>query len=157
MWSAVEERGGLVAIAAFLFLYVAIGYPGWKTIGAMSSWALFSVPRLYIVVLLCFVAYWLLAMQKHNGKQSRDTWLWAGAFVLLMLLSVASGLRHQSSLYADYQWRLPTSANMLQANGPVTQNDTILFTAMIPTGYHTAIQKDDDISFDTGGIDQLAQ
>ena len=45
---------------------------------------------------------------------------------------------------------------MLQANGPVTQNDTILFTAMIPAGYHTAIQKDDDISLDTGGIDQLA-
>jgi len=157
MWSAVEERGGLVAIAAFLFLYVAIGYPGWKIVGAMSPWTLFSVPRLYLVVLLCLVAYWLLARrQKDNGKQSRDTWLWAGAFVLLMLLSIASGLRHQTGLYADYQWRLPTSANMLQANGPVTQNDTILFTAMIPAGYHTAIQKDDDISLDTGGIDQLA-
>jgi len=157
MWSAVEERGGLVAIAAFLFLYVAIGYPGWKIVGAMSPWTLFSVPRLYLVVLLCLVAYWLLARrQKDNGKQSRDTWLWAGAFVLLMLLSIASGLRHQSGLYADYQWRLPTSADMLQANGPVTQNDTILFTAMIPAGYHTAIQKDDDMSFDAGGIDQLA-
>src|SRR5882757_760114 len=157
MWSAVEERGGLIAIAAFLFLYVAIGYPGWKIVGAMSPWTLFSVPRLYLVILLCFVAYWLLARrQKDNGKQSRDTWLWAGAFILLMLLSIASGLRHQTGLYADYQWRLPTSANMLQANGPVTQNDTILFTAMIPAGYHTAIQKDDDISLDTGGIDQLA-
>jgi hypothetical protein len=157
MWNAVEERGGLVAIAAFLFLYVAIGYPGWKIVGAMSPWTLFSIPRLYLVVLLCLVAYWLLARrQKDNGKQSRDTWFWAGAFVLLMLLSIASGLRHQSGLYADYQWRLPTSANMLQANGPVTQNDTILFTAMIPAGYHTAIQKDDDMSFDAGGIDQLA-
>jgi Tol biopolymer transport system component len=73
-----------------------------------------------------------------------------------MLLNIASGLRHQSGLYADYQWRLPTSANMLQASGPVTQNDTILFTAMVPSGYHTAIQKDDGISFDTGGVDQLA-
>jgi hypothetical protein len=156
MWDAVEERGGFAAIAALLLLYVAIGYPGWRTIGAMSPWALFSVPRLYIVVLLCFVAYWLLAWQKRDGKQTRDTWLWAGAFVLLMLLDIATGLRHQRGLYADYQWRLPTSANMLQANAPVTQNGTILFTAMVPAGYHTAIQKDDGISFDTGGVDQLA-
>ncbi len=156
MWEAVEERAGWAATAAFLFLYAAIGYPGWKTIGAMSPWALFSVPRLYLVVLLCFVSYGLLAWQKRDGKQSRDAWLWAGAFVLLMLLNIASGLRHQSGLYADYQWRLPASANMLQANGPVTQNDTILFTAMVPSGYHTAIQKDDGISFDTGRVDQLA-
>jgi dipeptidyl aminopeptidase/acylaminoacyl peptidase len=155
MWEAVEDRAGWAATAAFLFLYAAIGYPGWKIIGAMSPWALFSVPRLYIVVLLCFVAYWLLAWQKRDGKQNRDSWLWAGAFVLLMLLNIASGLRHQRGLYADYQWRLPTSANMLQANAPVTQNDTILFTAMVPAGYHTAIQKDDGISFDTGAVDQL--
>ncbi len=156
MWEAVEERAGWAATAALLFLYAAIGYPGWKIMGAMSPWALFSVPRLYIVVLLCFVAYWLLAWQKRDGKQTRETWLWAGAFVLLMLLDIASGLRHQNGLYADYQWRLPTSANMLQANAPVTQNDTILFTAMVPAGYHTAIQKDDGISFDTGAVDQLA-
>ena len=48
------------------------------------------------------------------------------------------------------------SASMLQANGPATQNDTILFTAMVPTGYHTAIQTDYSISFDTGAVDQLA-
>jgi Tol biopolymer transport system component len=156
MWNAVEERGGSTAIAALLLLYAAIGYPGWKTIGAMSPWALFSVPRLYIVVVLCFVAYWLLSRQRRDWEQDRDTWLWVGAFVLLMLLNIASGLRHQSGLYADYQWRLPTPANMLQANGPVTQNDTILFTAMVPAGYHTAMQKDEGISFDTGGVDQLA-
>jgi Tol biopolymer transport system component len=74
----------------------------------------------------------------------------------LILLNIASGLRHQKGLYADYQWRLPTPANILQANGPVTQNDTILFTAMVPAGYHTAIEKDDGINVDIIGIDQLA-
>jgi hypothetical protein len=156
MWNAAEERGGLAAIAALLLLYVAIGYPGWKTIGAMSPWALFSVPRLYLIFLLCFVAYWLLASQKRKENQSRDTWVWAGAFVLLMLVNIAFGLCHQRGLYADYQWRLPTSANMLQAHGPVTQNDTLLFTAMVPVGYRTAIQQGDGMSFDTGGVDQLA-
>jgi Tol biopolymer transport system component len=122
----------------------------------MSPWALFSVPRLYLVVLLCSVAYRLLAQQKRNGKQSRDTSLWTGAFVLLMLVNIASGLRHQSGLYADYQWRLPTAGNVLQASGPVAQNKTILFTAMLPSGYHTATQKDDGISVDAGEVDQLA-
>ena len=156
MWNAVEERGGLAAIAALLVLYVAIGYPGWKTIGAMSPWVLFSVPRLYLVVLLCFLAYRLLAWEKRDGRQSHETWKWAGIFVLFMLINIASGVRHQNGLYADYLWRLPTSATMLQASGPVTQNDTILFTAMVPAGYHTAIQKADGISFDPGAVDQLA-
>jgi hypothetical protein len=156
IWRAIEECGGLVASAALIFLYVAIGYPGWKTIGAMSLWTLFSVPRLYAVVLLCFVSYGLLAWQRRDGKQSGEMWAWGGALVLLMLLNISLGLRHQSGLYADYQWRLPTSANILQANGPATQHDAILFTAMTPDGYHTAIQKDDDISFDIGVVDQLA-
>jgi hypothetical protein len=156
MWSAVEERGGLVAVLAFLFLYAAIGYPGWKTIGAMSPIALFSVPRLYLMVLLCFLCYGLLASQRPDGELSRDKGLWTGAFAVLMLLNIGAGLRHQNGLYADYLWRLPTSAAMLQANGPATQNGTMLFTAMLPSGYRTAIQKDDSIDFDSGEVDQLA-
>jgi hypothetical protein len=156
MWDVVEERGGLAAVVALLFLYVAIGFPGWKSIGAMSPWALFSVPRLYIVALLCCLGYWLLASQRRKAVQNRETWLWVGTFVLLMLVSIALGLRHQNELYEDYRWRLPMTANMLQANGPATQNDGILFTAMVPAGYHTAIQTYDSISVVTGGVDQLA-
>jgi hypothetical protein len=156
MWSAVEEREGRAAVYAFLLLYVAIGYPGWRTIGAMSPVTLLSVPRLYLMILLCFVCYWELATQERNIKQRRDTWLWAGGFALFTSLNIAAGLRHQSGLYADYQWRLPTSTTALQANGPATQNGTILFTAMVPSGYHTAIQKDSSISLDAGDLDQLA-
>jgi hypothetical protein len=156
MWKTVEKRAGLAATAALLFIYAAIGYPGWKTIGAASRLTLFSVPRLYAVILLCFFAYWLLASQRRNVERRRDTWLWAGALALLMCINIASGLRHQIGLYADYQWRLPAADSMLQANGPVTQNDTVLFTAMLPTGYRTAAQDDDGVHFDTGDVDQLA-
>ena len=152
MWEIVEEQAGFAATLSLLLIYAAIGYPGWKMIGAASRFTLFSVPRLYVVVLLCFFAYWLLASHKRNVERRGDTLLWAGALALLMFLNIASGLRHQIGLYADYQWRIPTANNMLQANGPVTQNDTILFTAMVPLGYRTAAQNDDGIrTFETGG------
>jgi Glycosyltransferase family 87/WD40-like Beta Propeller Repeat len=156
MLEVVQERAGLAATAMLLLLYAAIGYPGWKMIGAASRLTLFSVPRLYAVVLLCVFVYWLLASQGRNVEQRRETWLWAGAFALLMCFNIASGLRHQSGLYADYRWRLPTAGSMWQASGPVTQNDSILFTAMVPTGYRTGLQKSDDVHFDTGDVDQLA-
>ena len=156
MWPIVEERIGLGGVAALLLLYTAIGYPGWKAVGAASRLTLFSVPRLYLVILLCCFVYWLLAAPNRRAKIHRDTWLWAGAFVLLMCLNIVSVLRHQSGLYADYQWRLPMADNVLRASGPVTQNDTILFTAMLPTGYHTATQNGEDVHFDLGDIDQLA-
>jgi hypothetical protein len=157
MWSAVEERLGSSGIVVFIVLYAAIGYPGWMTIGAMSPWALLSVPRLYLVVALSVFAYWLLASRKQEeAGRSRDTWLWAGAFVLMMLLNISSGLRRQNGLDADYQWRLPIEGSTLQENGPVIQNDTILFTAMVPTGYRTGAQGSDGVHFDAdSGIDQL--
>jgi Glycosyltransferase family 87/WD40-like Beta Propeller Repeat len=155
MWEAIETRAGQIATAMLLVLYAAIGYPGWKAIGAASRLTLFSVPRLYLVVLLCLFAYWILAAQSRNPGSRRDTWLWTGAIVVLMLVSIASGLRRQRGLYADYRWRIPTADIMLQANGPATQKDLILFTAMVPAGYRTAIQ-DDAVHFDNNDFDQLA-
>jgi hypothetical protein len=156
MWNEVYERGGSSATAVLLFLYAAIGYPGWKSIGAVSRLTLLSVPRLYAVVMLCFFAYWFLAVQGGNQERRRDTWIWVGAFGLLMCLNIASGLRRQTGLYADYQWRLPMGDSILQANGPVTQGGTILFTAMLPTGYRTVVQNQDNFDSDVGGTDQLA-
>jgi WD40 repeat protein len=104
---------------------------------------------------LCFFAYWLLATQNRTSGR-RDARLWVIAITLLTFLSIASGLRHQSGLYADYQWRIPTASSMLQANGPATQDSKLLFTAMVPDGYRTAIQSEDEIHFDTGSVDQLA-
>jgi hypothetical protein len=40
--------------------------------------------------------------------------------------------------------------------GPVVQNDSVLFTAMLPDGYHTALQRDRVIEFDKGTVDQLS-
>jgi hypothetical protein len=156
MWSAAQKRAGVAATSALLFLYTAIGYTGWKTLGEASRVTLFSVPRLYLIVLLCLFAYWLLATQSRNAGIRRDTWLWATAFLSLMFINIASGLRHENGLYADYQNRIPTAGGMLQANSPVTQNGTVLFTAMLRVGYRAATQAKDAVRFDTSDADQLA-
>ena len=155
MWETVERRTGATGTAALLVLYAAIGYPGWKMIGTASRLTLFSVPRLYLVILLSLIAYWLLAAQRRATGSRRDTWLWTGAFALLTLIGIASGIRHQKNLYGDYQWRLPTADSMLQANGPATQKDKVLFTAMLPVGYVTAAQNEVGVHFDDSIADQL--
>jgi hypothetical protein len=156
IWQVGQRYFGFAENAVLLFLYVAIGYPGWKTIGTKSPWILFSVPRLYLVVLLCMIAYWLLATQERHAKRKRETWIWAGVLTLSLLVNIATGLQHQRGLYADYLWRVPTTESVLQANGPVIQNDELLFTAMVPAGYRTATQNDEQIKIDPGNIDQLA-
>jgi Glycosyltransferase family 87/WD40-like Beta Propeller Repeat len=156
MWSAIQEHDGFAATSALLFLYIAIGYPGLQKIGAMSGLAIFSVPRLYLVILLSLFSYKLLAAQRDDLRLDRDARLWGCAFVAFMLFNIASGLRHQQGLYADYQWRIPSAANMLQADNPAVQNDAVLFTAMLPGGYHSASQNDNVIHFDNSPADQLA-
>jgi hypothetical protein len=156
IWNVVQEQGSLVATAILLFLYVAIGYPGLERIGAASRVEAFCVPRFYFITLLCALSYSLLAAQKRDLKSTHEMRLWACVFVLFMLFSVASGLRHQHGLYADYQWRIPTDGSILQADNPVVQGNSLLFTAMMPDGYHVATQNEKIVHFDKSHSDQLA-
>ena len=156
MWSSARERAGWVGTAVLLFLFAAIGYPGWKVLGSTSHLVLFSVPRLYVVVALCIFSYWLLASEQRGARPDRDTLLWTGVFAMMMLLNIALGLRHQHGLYADYPWRLPIAEHVLQADNPIAQNNTVLFTAMLPDGYHAATQSKDVVHFDKSHSDQLA-
>jgi hypothetical protein len=156
MWNVIQKHGSFIATVILLFLYLAIGYPGLQKIGTFSGLTIFSVPRLYFVVLLCLFSYKLLVAQRNNLQHDRDTQLWCWAFVLFMLFNIASGLRHQRGLYADYQWRMPSAAPMLQADNPVAQDDTVLFTAMLLSGYHSASQTNGVIHFDNTYGDQLA-
>jgi hypothetical protein len=156
MWNVVQERASFAATVVLLLLYIAIGYSGWQKIGAASGLAVFSVPRLYLIVLLCTFCYGLLAAQRRVSKSDYEMALWACAFALLMSFNIASGLRHQHGLYADYQWRIPTEGTILQADNPVVQNNAVLFTAMMPDGYHSATQNESGVHFDKSHSDQLA-
>ncbi|WP_260738650.1 glycosyltransferase 87 family protein [Tunturiibacter lichenicola] len=156
MWSSTRERAGWIGTAVLLFLFVAIGYPGWKALGSISHLVLLSVPRLYVVLALCIFSYWLLAVEERGSRWDRDALLWTGAFAMMMLLNIALGLRHQHGLYADYAWRIPIADQVLQADNPIAQNNTVLFTAMLPDGYHAASQSKDLVHFDKSHSDQLA-
>lgn len=156
MWNVFRERRHFAAIGILLALYVAIGYPGLERIGLASGLALFSVPRLYLLVLLCVVSYTLLATEPGSSSNPRDTRLWAYAFLVFMLFNIVSGLRHQRGLYSDYRWRIPTEGNLLQADYPALQNSSVLFTAMTPEGYRTATQNGSAIQLDKADEDQLA-
>jgi hypothetical protein len=156
MWEAVKERFGFIGSLALVILYVAIGYSGWGAMSAASGLALLNAPRLYLMILLCLLNYVLLAAQSRNSEYKQDNRVWVGVFSVLMLFSMVSGLVHQRGLYEDYQWRLPAAREMLQAIGPVVQNDSVLFTAMLLDGYHTALQRDHVIEFDKGTVDQLS-
>jgi hypothetical protein len=153
---ACQERFGRVGVVVLLLLYVAIGYPGWKTIGAMSPWIIFSVPRLYVVISFCMFGYWLLATPERHAKRNRETWIWACILASSLIFNIGSGLQHQRGLYADYSQRLATTESVLQASGPLIRNDGLLFTAMVPAGYRTAEQHEEKVLIDAGGIDQLA-
>jgi hypothetical protein len=156
MWNVVQERASFAASAILLFLYVAIGYPGLQRIGAASGVAAFSVPRLYLIVMLCIFCYSLLASQRRSLTSTYEMKLWACASALFMLFSIASGLHHQQGLYADYQWRISTDDAILQADNPAVQGNTLLFIAMTPDGYHVATQNEKTIRFDKSDSDQLA-
>jgi hypothetical protein len=156
MWEAIQERFGFIGPIALLVLYVAIGYSGWGAIGAVSGSALLSVPRLYLMILLCLLNYVLLAARWRDSEYKQNNRVWVSVFSILMLFNIVSGLLHQRGLYEDYQWRLPAAKEMLQAIGPVVQNDSVLFTALLPDGYHAALQRDHVIEFDKGTVDQLS-
>ncbi|WP_158790637.1 glycosyltransferase family 87 protein, partial [Granulicella sp. L60] len=76
MWRTMEERWGVAGGVGLVALYAAIGYPGWARIGAAMPWTLLSVPRLYVVITLCALSYWLLVTRRRDSQR----WMWVGVF-----------------------------------------------------------------------------
>jgi hypothetical protein len=153
MWRAVEERWGVAGGVGLVALYAAIGYPAWARIGAAMPLTVLSVPRLYVVIVLCAVSYWLLVTRRHDSQRR----IWVGVFAVATGFSVVSGLRHQRGLYEEYARRLPVAEGALQMEGPVVQGGAVLSTAMVRDGYRTAVDGDEGaVGMDGGSVDELA-
>jgi len=140
-----EQLNRYISIIILLALYISTSLLEGSNEGHQVWVSLFAVPRLYALLLLCVLGTSLLNSQRERSRPGRNTWAWAmGA---LVVLSMASSLHHLQGLYADYQWRLPAAQNVYMAVDPIVQNDAILFVAMMPDGYHTAIQDSQAIRF----------
>ncbi len=164
LWEALPAQKRPVAAAALLFLYLAVGYPKWRTPTAEGWPALLDVPRLYAIVALTGFACGLLwknarglFWSKHRtGSSAASRWTWPAALACGLALSVVSGLRHQHGLYRSYRWRLPAPEEMYMATHPAPDGPSVIFTAMLPEGYRTGEERGGVVRFRSGPIDQLA-
>ncbi len=103
----------LLTIGAFL----AIGWPDWH-ISDRAAWGtLLCVPRLYALLAITLIAFFLL-VRKMSWRLSANDVVWAVALFSATLLSVTTGVMHQRRLFDDYQYRLPMPANTFLAAHP---------------------------------------
>jgi hypothetical protein len=152
-----QEKGNYVGMAALLPAYAAAGFLSGSSNPGAGWLALLGVPRLYALLLLCVFAYALLIRQQPREPAANNRRVWAAALSMLLIFSIASNLHHQRGLYADYQWRIPAPIEIFMAADPATQDDGVVFVAMMPDGYHSAAEhlgviessrasKDDDLA-----------
>ena len=153
--SALQNKLPEWVSALFILLVVAAGSLGVIGSGAEGWKVLLAVPRLYALILCCIVAFILLVQQESLKTARQHLAGWAALLATIMIIGIASGVRHQLGLYADYQWRIPAHPGVYMARGPSTQSDSLSFVAMMFDGYHAAIQFPDSIQFSNTSRDDV--
>jgi Glycosyltransferase family 87/WD40-like Beta Propeller Repeat len=131
-----ERRTALLVVV--IALYLAVGYPGWNTAPVDGWQALLHVKRLYALILLTIVVIYLI---KNGTRVQSPKWWFAGAAAVL-LISIASGLKHQRGLFDDYFYRLPIGRQMLLATQSVPRGNEVDSIALLPDGYRRATIED---------------
>ena len=126
--------------AILLPLYAMAGYLSGHNDRGEGWAALFAVPRLYAVLLLCAFAYALLIKQQSREAMRLDRPAWAAVLAAVLVFNIASNLRHQQNLYVDYQYRIAVEKNTMMASNPAVKNNSTLFIALLHDGYHSATQ-----------------
>lgn len=149
-----DGRSGLLLV----LLYLGVCFPAWRHDLGDGWWSLLAVPRFYFVILLCLLSYLILNRQQPSiAGRPRDRWLWGGVLAAALIFGVVSTLHHQSGLYSGYSSRLGTSSDILLATNPVVQGDSVLFTAMLSDGYHTAIRNPAGTQVNYSADDRFSQ
>ena len=146
IWDALEQQRDRISIAVLMSFYFAVGIIGGSDHGGAGWSALLKVPRIYVLILLCVFTYLLLIRQQPRERLKLSL-SWTVALIITMTLSIATNLRHQQGLYADYQWRIFTPNDVYMAAQPVVEDDTILFIAFMLDGYHSAVDHFDTVQF----------
>jgi hypothetical protein len=156
MLASLQREKAYLSYAVLLPLYVAAGVLGGTNDGGAGWSALLAVPRLYVLVLFCVFIFLLLIRQQREGSKL-DRRAWAVGLSVVVVLGIASNLRHQKGLYADYSWRIPAPKDIYMAVDPAAQRDAIPFIAMLGDGYHAAVNRLGAVEFsDASKEDYLA-
>jgi uncharacterized membrane protein len=144
--------------AVLLTLYFVTGVLGGKNSSGDGWIALASVPRLYALVILCVLTYYIWYRQQPPGrKMSRDLYLWAGGLFAVLVLGVVANIQHQRGLYADYRWRIALPDEVIMAARPAADDEALLYISMLHDGYHSTVVRGDTVKFsETSDEDQLA-
>jgi hypothetical protein len=143
--------------AAVLVLYAVAGALAGTNVGHEGWAALLAVPRLYLVLTLCFVAFAQLEWQPASEIAKADRFRWAIALSLLLAFSITTNLRQLPGLYDDYRWRAVAPANTYMAVRPAPQGDAVRFIAMMGDGYHSGIETQGALQFsDWSDTDRLS-
>jgi hypothetical protein len=150
---ALEGKKAYLSLLAILLpVYLALGYLSGTDL-AVDGWqALLGVPRLYVLILFCILAYALMISQQPRGNTKRDRYVWVVALGVLVALSASAGLRRQRGIYEDYRWRISTPKEAYMALQPAIQGNAVLFVAMTD-GYHLAEQRGGITQFSNSGHD----
>ena len=126
-----------------------VGHEGWAV--------LLAVPRLYLLLAFCVIAYTQLDWRPASETVKADRLRWGIWLALLLAFSIATNLRQLRGLYDDYRWRAVAPANTYMAVNPAPQGDAVRFIAMKGDGYHSAIARQGDVQFsESSDADRLS-
>jgi hypothetical protein len=153
--AALQEKWPDSFSGIFILLIFAAGILGVNDRDFQGWGVLLAVPRLYVLIFLCICSFALLVRHESLKAVKPNSKVWAALLATSVAVSIASALRHQQGLYADYQWRIPANPNVYMATNPVDQQDSILFVAMMSDGYHSAVQYLDTVEFSGRSSDDV--
>jgi hypothetical protein len=124
-----------------LVLFLAIGYPGWNTAPADGLRVLLHAPRLFFLLAFTALIYAILANLKPRLAISAT---WTAALTAITLIAIATSIRHQHNLFADYPYRLPMQPDALLSAAP---SPGPLAISLLADGYHVNHGPADQLSF----------
>ncbi|MCU1322807.1 MAG: WD40-like beta Propeller containing protein [Acidobacteriaceae bacterium] len=141
--AALIPRNRLIALIA-VFLFLAIGYPGWKTSQVDGLAAILHVPRLFFLIAFTGLCLWPIAQGRFktpapnnapNHLHPQSDLIWSATFFAILVFSIVSNLRHQRGLYDDYQFRIPIHPDSLLAVQPSQGGTGVESINLYPEGY----------------------
>ena len=149
-----QNYGGLTLLG---ILYVGIGFPAWPHPAADGWRALMGVPRLYLLLLLCGVCYLCLSQKVSATSGLRtDRKIWTAAFAAMLVIQVASTLRHQRGIFDQDHDRVALPAEVLSASTPLPRGEGLDFIAMTAQGYYLGVADTKGVHLARSTADQLS-